>query len=78
MNEQLIKNKKYLEELTKGYLVWLFLYCSGFSNIDGEYYGNGARCVEQGDKPWTASNGTTNLTSISFGAGCYQVIINIS
>ena len=80
MNEQLIKNKQYLEELTKGYLVWLFLYFLGFDYIDGEYYGSGARCIEQGDKPWTASDGKTSYVyyTSSFGTGCYQVINNLT
>ena len=53
----------------------LFCVChTGFSNINGESYGNGARCVEQGDQPWTASAGLSASTAGSSGAGCYQVM----
>ena len=50
--------------------------CSGFSNIAGESYGAGARCVLQGDA-WSAINEFQISTAIGFGAGCYQVMSNL-
>ena len=50
--------------------------CSGFSNVAGESYGPGARCVLQGNA-WQASGALQTFTAGGFGAGCYQVMSDL-
>ena len=61
------KNKKWLEEsiINIQWKAWLILHYSDFVYMNGMYFGNGARCVEQGDQPWTVSNRTANRTSVA-------------
>ena len=58
------------------YLYMYMCVCSGFSNIAGESYGAGARCVLQGNA-WQASGTIQIFTATNFGAGCYQVMSNL-